>query len=289
MSLALPTADPPCRWLRYNLRVLFVCFTLAAVGLSLLSNWIAAKHREERAREWMLNHGAIVAQFNNRDPQWREWWVRWLSLVLPRDCFYSVKSVSCRYADDDNLVPFADLPHVREISLEGCHITDEGLAHLRHLELEFVELSETQISDAGLAHLQRNRQVTQFWLKQTRITDASLPFIARNRKLTHLDLGKTAVSDAGVQLLAGLPELEVLGIHGTQVTPKCLSTLQQLPKLKYLYLMRTEMDDSVIPALGQLTNLRQLDLRYTKITPEGCEKLRTALPSCAIEYEVPQR
>lgn len=280
------TAPSPRRWPRFSLRMMLLVIAVSAAGLGLLSRWIAAKQREERARQWIMREGGGVGRYTDRDLRWREWWVRGLSLVLPRECFYAVHSVSFEKADDATLARFVDLPHVREVNFDGARITDRGIAHLRHLDrLEFLELSETLISDAGLAHLQHNRRVKQFWLEKTQVTDASLPFIAKNRGLTHLDLDDTRVTDAGVDLLAGLPELEVLALRGTKVTPRVMTTMEQLPKLKYLYLKHTAIDDSVVPQLGRLAKLSQIDLRFTQITPAGCAELRQALPSCTIEYE----
>src|SRR5688500_10561911 len=108
---------PPRRWPRFSLRGLLVTISLAAIGLATLSNWIAAKHREERARQWMLTHGGGVGQFTDREIRWREWWVRGLSLVLPRDCLYTVESVSLDKADDSKLAHFVDLPYIREVNV----------------------------------------------------------------------------------------------------------------------------------------------------------------------------
>ena len=44
------------------------------------------------------------------------------------------------------------------------------------------------------------------------------------------------------------------------------------------------MTDAVVESLAELKNLRVLDLRATRLTPDGVERLRKALPDCEIRY-----
>jgi Leucine-rich repeat (LRR) protein len=274
------------RW-RFSLRAMLLMVTVGAVGLAIFTQWQRTKFRENDAAREVLNRGGSVGYFNGWTIQNRGWLVRELSLVLPHDCLYTVKSISFREAGDEELTLFPAMRHLEEVNLEGCQVTDAGLANLKGLtNLTFLELSSTPLTNAGLLHFQSHRRLKQLWLEQTQISDVSLPLIVQNRGLTHLDLAGTQVTDQGCAHLAGLTHLEMLSIHSTGITTNVTPTLKQLPKLKYLYLMRTSIGDDAVPDLGCL-KLQQLDIRFTKITPDGYEKLKQALPNCNIEWLPP--
>lgn len=57
----------------------------------------------------------------------------------------------------------------------GTQVTDAGLAHLQVLtELRELDLGHTQVTDAGLAHLQGLRGLRKLDLVYAKITDAGL-------------------------------------------------------------------------------------------------------------------
>ena len=75
--------------------------------------------------------------------------------------------------------------------------------------MRFLVLSGTQITDAGLEHLQ-GLKVSTLYLGDTQITDAGLEHLRRLPRLGFLDLSGTQVTEAGVQQLKqSLPSLSV--------------------------------------------------------------------------------
>jgi hypothetical protein len=275
------------RW-RFSLRALLLAMALAAIPLGLLAHWISAKHREHEAARTVLNRGGSVSYFTNRDVRYRGWRLRGLSLILPKDCFYTVHGISFSKAGDDELSLLPSMPQIAEINLEGCQFTNKGLRHFGTLKkLTFLELSSSQLNDEGFQHILPHQGLTQLWLEDTQLTDASLPRVALNRGLTHLNLSGTGVTDQGCSHLAGLPELKVLALRATGITNDVVTTLEQLPSLQYLYLMRTPLDDDAVAGLSQL-KLRQLDIRFTQISADGYERLKQALSNCTIEWLPPK-
>ncbi|MBK1825797.1 c-type cytochrome domain-containing protein [Haloferula rosea] len=97
---------------------------------------------------------------------------------------------------------------------------DEELAKLAPLApaLVSVDLSATQVTDAGLLSL----------------ADAS--------KLKMLRLSETQVTDAALEAVAGMVALESLNLYGTKVTNEGVLKLVDLPNLKRLYLWQTAVD-----------------------------------------------
>lgn len=266
---------------RFSLRALLILLTLAAVGFAWFGQWQAAKLQEENARQYILNHGGSVAQFNGWEIERREWWVRGLSLVVPRHCLYTVKSVYLeRYADDSMLSHLYDLPHLQELDLRASRITDAGMVHLRRMtDVRTLNLENTAIGDAGFAQLSKNCRIEYLWLGDTRLTTASLPQILQNRGLTHLSLDGMELANDDAARLAELPKLEVLALRGTKVTSNVVHSLQKLPQLKHLYLMGTAVDDAAVPELLKL-RLQSLDIRFTQISEEGQRALEKHVQYC---------
>jgi hypothetical protein len=107
--------------------------------------------------------------------------------------------------------------------LSNTKITDAGLAHLKDLNLGTLNLSYTNTSDAGLKHLKTLTQLFSLDLKGTKITDAGLEYLKGLDNLYELDILETEVTDEGIKmLLRELPKCRVRwspGGTGNRGTP----------------------------------------------------------------------
>ena len=64
---------------------------------------------------------------------------------------------------------------LQELSLTETQITDAGLVHLQVLTLlQDLSLRDTQVTDAGLIHLKRLNQLENIYLRGTRVTDRGI-------------------------------------------------------------------------------------------------------------------
>ena len=77
------------------------------------------------------------------------------------------------------------------------------------------------------------------------------------RKLNLLD---AHVTDASAEILAGMKRLQVLGLYRTRLSNAGLARLQELKELA------------------------DLDLRYSRVTSNGVESLRAALPLSRVQF-----
>lgn len=119
-------------------------------------------------------------------------------------------------------------------ALLGAEVTDADLALLAGLEPNLVglDLSRTQVSDAGLARLAAFPRLQRLKLCATDIGDAGLAPLARLARLEVLNLYATRVTDAGLEHLAGLRALRRLYLWQTAVTDEGLARLRaELPEL----------------------------------------------------------
>jgi Leucine Rich repeat len=121
----------------------------------------------------------------------------------------------------------ATLQRIRQINLDmglmlnNCPVTDEGLAALEGKQnLRWLELRKTKITDEGLKHL-RGTDLELLDLTSTNIDDAGLANLAEldlpNLKTLVLE-GLPHVTDQGIAHLSGFKKLEFLTIGGTKVT-----------------------------------------------------------------------
>ncbi len=67
--------------------------------------------------------------------------------------------------------------------------------------LKWLNLDQTEVTDAGIPHLAGLAQLEFLHLGRTRITDASIDSLAKLRNLKEIHLTRTKVSDAGAARL----------------------------------------------------------------------------------------
>jgi Leucine-rich repeat (LRR) protein len=146
----------------------------------------------------------------------------------------------------------------------------------------YVDLSETQVTDAGLKHLRGLTQLQVLTLDSTQVTDAGLEHLRGLTQLRELQLTNTQVTDAGLGHLRGLTQLQWLSLDRTQVTDAGLEHLRGLTQLQQLYLDNTQVADAGLEHLQGLTQLQLLSLQSSQVTDAGVAELQKALPNVQI-------
>ena len=97
----------------------------------------------------------------------------------------------------------------------------------------------------------------------------------------------TQVTDADLTHLEGLTGLQLLWLHDTQVSDAGLEHLKGLNAIQELDLSNTRVSDVGLKHLKGMSSLQRLWLINTHVTYEGVAELRTALPHCNIEANMP--
>ena len=130
-------------------------------------------------------------------------------------------------------------------------------------EIEF-HLRGRELTDEGLVHVAKLKEVVSLNLRDTKITSAGLAHLKGLTKLRRLHLERTQVGDEGIGNLAGLSNLEYLNLYGTKITDKSLDQIAALKNLKQLYVWQTEVTDAGVEkltkALPGLKVVRGVDL-----------------------------
>ncbi len=121
------------------------------------------------------------------------------------------------------VTPFAvDQPWIIVNAALSKTFGDRQLAMLAPLASNIVDLnlSGTQITDAGLLTVSTMSNLTKLRLDRTAITDAGLGHLTKLKKLNYLNLYRTDVTDTGLKTLTALPKLQHLYLYQTKVHPE---------------------------------------------------------------------
>ncbi len=134
--------------------------------------------------------------------------------------------------DDEMRVFFRKAPEIQWLNLTDTNITDACLAHLEHSRLTVLSMGHTAITDSGIKYVARNSSLEDLSLPGTQVTDAGLKHVRSLSKLRELDLQGTRVTDAGLKSLQQLDRLEILRLRNTAVTSDAIRDLERrLPRL----------------------------------------------------------
>ncbi len=121
---------------------------------------------------------------------------------------------------------------INSVRIGGSHVTDAGLASLRHLTaLRELSLPDCPVTGAGLKFLPCPEKLKGLNLRGTRVTD--LKCVSRFKNLLSLDLGSTDIGDESLGRVLNFKKLQSVGLDKTNVTPCALETLRKIrPELE---------------------------------------------------------
>jgi Leucine-rich repeat (LRR) protein len=137
--------------------------------------------------------------------------------------------------------------------LSNLPITDDDVCQLigHAPELQWLNLTDTNVTDACLAHLERASRLTILSIGRAPITDSGLKHMAQVQQLEDLSLFGTKITDTGLEHLRTLSKLQELDLQETSVTDAGLKSLQQLDRLEYVRLRDTAVTRNGIRDLGK--------------------------------------
>ena len=191
--------------------------------------------------------------------------------IAPIRVFDALRVLDCggTLSSDKRNGQLADLTPLEKMNLAG-------LKHLR--------LSNTKVTDAGMATFKDCKNLLWVELWGTNVTDAGLANFKDCKNLTDLSLGNTQVSDAGLIHLKDYMHLAHLTLEGTQVSDAGLAHLKNCKALTHLYLKAMNMSDAGLShlkgiplkllwidntAITDLTPLQGMPLEEIRLTPKN--------------------
>jgi hypothetical protein len=190
-----------------------------------------------------------------------------------------------RVADQD-LASLSRLTALESIVPYGdSNITDAGLAHLEPLgNLKMLSLRGGNVTSAGLARLRGMTRMRALDLSATRVD--TLGPLCHMKTLKYLYLESAPINDSGLAHIADLTELSKLDLSGTQVTDAGIPNLLRCPWLSNLDLSGTRITDAGLIKLAGLKTLQRLSIsKPSAVTDQGIAALRRARPDLYISSD----
>jgi internalin A len=277
------------RWCTFSLRALILVVLVIGAGLG----WrVSRAQTQRRAVAQILAAGGTVSydyEFNGEYPYkpGTPWGPAWLRSRIGDEYFQEVTAVSFwdDRATDDALRAVTQLDRLLEFELHGTNVTDAGLADLERASgLRIIRLEGTQITDDGLAHLRSLVGLRRLDLQGRRIkwTDYERPDVrAELKKLGHLPpAARTAelarrrglvFTDAGLAHLARLTQLEELELSNNAITDAGLSHLAKLTSLRKLIVIGASITGSGLAHLASAKQLQEINAGASDINDTGLE------------------
>lgn len=267
------TPKPKLRWYQFRLRTLLVITALLALASGTLGlKW--REHWQRKAFERELSDK--LGGQTGFDVDWTDvpWWSS-----CPRGVSFAESPEGGRPSvqiDDEMLGRLAYRLNALEwINLSDTAITDQGLQHLQEMTgLRGAALGWTRVSDTGMEYLANLRHLQALTLNNTHVSDVGMAHVARMAELEVLDLSATEVTDSGLAYIKNLTNLRSLMLHGTRISDSGLDHLKTLARLEHLGLCGTSVGDSGLQHLSALTRLEELHLQDTQVTDHGLRYLK---------------
>jgi hypothetical protein len=180
------------RWLQYSLRTILIAVSITCVALAIIGHHYRTRRAAVRAIDELGGGYSIHLQ----GPAWLR------KLVDDDKYFYNLRRISLGRPDspckaerpfnDEELAAVIDHINVfrgpRMLDFQGSPITDEGLRHLQRVrDLEILWLDSTPITDAGLLHLASISTLKQIQLTGSKVTDEGVAKLQRSLPNCHVD------------------------------------------------------------------------------------------------------
>ena len=136
------------------------------------------------------------------------------------------------YRDGESDSPIGVYDQVVEVRLIDAGVSDDLLAELAELKgLKILNLSQNEITGAGVEHLTRLKHLEDLDLAYTKVGDDDLGPLGEIRSLKRLDLSHNRLSGRGFHCLEPLENLETLCLVATPLRDGALEKIRKLPSL----------------------------------------------------------
>jgi Leucine-rich repeat (LRR) protein len=180
-------------------------------------------------------------------------------------------------ASDWVLSYIAPLRGLKRLWLRGCDVSAEALENLQdHEQLEWLDLSSTNLDDEGLSRLRRLKSLRGVNFTNTRLTDAAADSLSQLVNLETLRLAGTQLTDRGLRGLQPLWRLQTLDLKHCPITDEGAQHLAGMPTLGFIELDDTRVTDRGVEALVRLPKLSGISCVNCKVTDDGANRLLQA-------------
>ena len=141
---------------------------------------------------------------------------------------------------------------LKGVAVPKSQVDDRVIPILSSLNLSSLDLSETQVTAAGVAKLNLSK-VMSLYLRGIELTDDSIGSVTKaNPFLSSLVLDNSGVTDSAVAIIArNCPRLNSLHLRGARITDASVEPLSKLQALTTLLIYQTSLSENAVSQLKQ--------------------------------------
>jgi serine/threonine protein kinase len=154
---------------------------------------------------------------------------------LPKDRFEltDVNLFGNQAVTDEGMKAFAGCAHLTGLNVSSTNVSDAGLAHCKASKgLQFFS-APAKMTDAGLALFDDCKDLRTLWMGGSRVTNAGLAVLRTKSRLADFRFSDSPLDDTGLAQLKECKELTLLYCPGTKVTAQGVADFAQaVPKCK---------------------------------------------------------
>jgi internalin A len=216
--------------------------------------------------DWEWRGGAPLPPGSNSP--WRQWLIANLGPDFVGEPIALSVGSRGKLADDALMTHVGRLGRLEYLSLSDTAVSDAGLAELRAFtRLKELHLQKTAVQGPGLVHLAGMKDLEELVLPTYPFTDADLAPLKGLTKLKKLKLEGRNLTNAGLTYLGGLTRLEELTLRNTSITS--LEPIRHLTSLRSLDVVGSPIDDAGLEPVARLRELEVLRLSGTLVGDVG--------------------
>ena len=183
----------------------------------------------------------------------------------------------------------ARLTSLRRVSIIGTTLGEAGRQFIGQQPfLDHIDADRADLGDAWLIGLPPLEKLTFLSLDDTvGITDKGIEHIARHRNLEQLFLSYTGLTDAGMKHVQSLKSLRRAWFEGTKITDASMAGFRLMPNIQEIGIAFTEVSTDGLMELADIRNLTKVGVKgCNNITAEGIRRFKALQPNCLVETEL---
>lgn len=167
------------------------------------------------------------------------------------------------------------LDQITEINADGSQVTKEAFRSIHKLpNLRQLRLNGSRIDNDACAKFAEMPSLEVLALSDTTVSDAGIAAISGMQNLKHLELVRCKIDDNGFAAIGNLPTLKTILIESTGLTNQRMNLVCNAKNLTYLMISKNPIDDYGLLPLKKLEELDGLELSHTQITGMGLAEVQ---------------
>jgi hypothetical protein len=158
---------------------------------------------------------------------------------------------------------------------------EDMLSSIRDVNFGF----DSQVKDEDAVIFENLLDVEFVCLKDTRISDVFLRNFKQLKKLQEISLENTRIGNKGLEYLAECKTLKILDVSNNNIDDYGLKSIQRLENLEDLNLCNTRISEKGLTHLRCLKHLRQLNIHCCSVSSDAVNSLKKSLPGIVIGWD----